>query len=157
MTRKNLFLIGITLVLAALYVIYFTDWFHSDGVQISHTSRPVTQRVGNPRIQAVFDASAPVIFFFDKELRLTRLKVFLVSELQTNQFALPLWHLVSDSNSPPLKNLTYGMPVRGMHTANKGQFAQPLVPGNLYRLFIEAGDRKGQHDFEAKPKLKGRS
>lgn len=151
MTKKNLILILLTLVLAGVYVVYFTDWFRAAGVQISHTYRPPRQRPGNQRLQAIFDASAPVTFFFQRELKLTRLQVFAVAELETNRHALPLWHLVSDSNSPPTKYITYGLPFRGMRPANKGQVPQPLVPGTTYRLFLEAGELKGQHDFEAKP------
>ena len=38
------------------------------------------------------------------DLKLTQMKVFAVAELETNKFALPLWHMVSDSNSPPVKS-----------------------------------------------------
>jgi len=154
MTKKNLFLIGVTLALAVVYGVFFTDWFRTHGIQISHTSRPVPQqRAANPRLQAIFESSAPVTFFFRPELRLTRLKVFAVSELETNRYALPVWHMVSESNTPPVDSLVYGITLRGMHPANKGQFAQPLVPGVNYRLLVEAGDLKGQHDFVPRPKL----
>ena len=48
------------------------------------------------------------------------------------------------------------MPLRGLHAANKGQVPKPLTPGMTYRLFVEAGELKGEHDFEAKPKMSGR-
>lgn len=155
MTKKNLFLILFTLALAGVYIVYFSDWFRPAGVQIEYTIRPPRQRPGDARLQAVLKASAPITFIFHPALKLTRVQVFAVAELETNRYALPVWHVVSDSNSPPTKYLTYGMPFRGLRPANKGQFPQPLVPGANYRLFVEAGDLKGQRDFEAKPKLAG--
>jgi hypothetical protein len=159
MTKKNLFLIGITVALGVVYLIFFTEMFRTPGIQIEYTSRqqPNRQRLGNPRLQAIFDATAPVTFFFPRELRLTQVKVFSVPELETNKYPLPLWHMVSESNSVSLKFFTYGLPIRGMHPANKGQDPKPLVPGADYRVFIEAGERKGQRDFKPNPNPSSRA
>jgi len=70
-----------------------------------------------------------------------------VREIGDQQYPRPIWHLVSDSNSVPTKDLVYGIPVRGMRPSVKGATPDPLEPGEKYRLLIEAGSLKGQHDF----------
>jgi hypothetical protein len=60
---------------------------------------------------------------------------------------MPIWHLVSNSNSVPIKDFTYGMAIKGMQPKIKGAVADPLVPGMAYRLFVEAGEIKLTHDF----------
>ena len=40
------------------------------------------------------------------------------------------------------------MPIRGMRPTVKGATPDPLEPGVKYRLLIEAGSRKAEHDFE---------
>jgi hypothetical protein len=39
------------------------------------------------------------------------------------------------------------MDVPGMRPALKGVTAEPLDPRQTYRLLVEAGSMKGQHDF----------
>ena len=56
--------------------------------------------------------------------------------------------MVSDSNSVPIKELVYGMYIRGMRPSVKGATPDPLQPGVKYRLLIEAGPLKAEHDFE---------
>jgi len=93
----------------------------------------------------------PVIFGFDRNLKLTCLKVIPVSALETNKYALPIWHLVSESNSVPIKDFSYGTRIAGMHPAVNGAVPDPLEPGVKYRLLIEAGSLKAQHDFVTTP------
>jgi hypothetical protein len=152
MTKKPLFLVVLLLVLAGVYIVFFTDWFKGKSIQIVYTLRPpLTGRRVNPAAKAVSTEVLPVIFGFDRKVQLTMVKVVPVAELETNKYPQAVWHLVTDSNTPPVKSLVYGMPQRGMRPANKGQVPQPLVPGVKYRLFIEAGDLKGQEDFKTKP------
>jgi hypothetical protein len=140
MTKKNWLLTAIAVVLAALYVVYFTDWFKPKKIIISHTALRAMTQPG---------ATLPLLLFsFNGSFRLTELKVVPLAEWQTNQHVLPVWHLVSDSNSMPVKIIHYGGGIRGMKPAVAGKHADPLDPDIVYRLFVTAGSIKGQHDFK---------
>ena len=60
-----------------------------------------------------------------------------------NPLATPVWHLVSDSNSVPMRAFRYGQGIRGMKPAFKGVKPYPLMPGTVYRLIVSAGDATG--------------
>lgn len=152
MTRRKL--IGTSLLLLTLLglCIYVNrDWFASEGIQISHRSIPRGSSVSRGRGAAVSKAS-PVIFGFDPSLRLNSLKVVSVAELATNKYPHALWEMVSSSNSVPLRSLEYGQWIRGMYPKVPNARPEPLQPGETYRLLIQAGSLKGQHDFEAAPR-----
>jgi hypothetical protein len=70
-----------------------------------------------------------------------------VSALESNKYALPAWELKSDSNSAPIKMFSYGERIRGMQPIVSNSRPEPLDPGATYRLFVEAGAQKAQHDF----------
>lgn len=130
MTKKNWALIGIVVVLGVLYVIFFTNLF-----------RPKTILIGD------MERFGRVEFGFNQSYALTYLKVVSVSELESNKYALPVWELKSDSNSIPIRAFRYGQWIHGMQPAVKGTHAEPLEHGAKYRLFVEAGSLKAQHDF----------
>jgi hypothetical protein len=142
MTKKNWALILIALALAVVYAIYFTDWFKPKTIQIVHTSRTLRPR----SMQA--NAQPNLIFGLNRAYRLTEIKVVPLAEFQTNPNALPLWHLVSSSNSAPVKIFGYGQKIRGMNSAVPGAHPQPLESNIVYRLLLTAGKFTGQHDFE---------
>jgi hypothetical protein len=90
----------------------------------------------------------PVVFGFDGgKLKLTSIKVVPVSAIETNKYPEPIWHLVSESNSVPVKDFMYGMRIAGMHPAVQGATPDALEPNVKYRLLIEAGAFKAEHDF----------
>ena len=72
---------------------------------------------------------------------------FGASPAATNAAAPALWHLVSDSNSVPVKGFLYGDYIRGMKPYVKGSRPQPLATNVTYRLFVKAGSLQGEHDF----------
>lgn len=144
MTKKNLCLIGIAVLLAAVYVAFFTEWFKPQTVKIFHTSRNL--RVRN----AQTGAQPGLIFGINRQLKLTDIKVVPLTALQTNQNNLPVWHLVSDSNSVPVKSFFYGQFIRGLKPAVPGSRPQALETNVTYRLIVEAGKVRGEHDFELK-------
>jgi hypothetical protein len=149
MTRKQWTLIALAVLLGGVSLYLNQDWFAKENIQIVSRSRP--GRGTMSRHGKRFTASEgiePLFFSFDRNLRLTSLKVIAVSEIETNKYPRPVWSLVSDSNSVPVKDLAYGMPIYGMRPSVKGATAEPLEPGAKYRLFIEAGLRKAEHDFE---------
>ena len=154
MTKKQVVLLVVAVVLVGLYVCYFTDWFATESIQIVHTIRPYTpppMRRGRPRADDN-PAANPVSFGFNHKCRLTEIKVIPVSDLATNKYAHPIWHLVSESNSVPTKAFVYGMNIEGMHPKVPGARPDPLEPGIAYRLFVSTTDLKGEHDFKTTPR-----
>jgi len=151
MTKKNWTLLLLALVLGGLSLYLNKDWFRHGNIQIYHRSRPA--RVAFFRKNRADDSAIdPLVFGFSRELKLTSLKVFAVSALETNKLAVPLWNLTTDSNSVPIQDFTYGMPIRGMRPALKGALPEPLQPNVKYRLCVEALSFKGEHDFVPNPR-----
>ncbi len=143
--KKNYFLVIVAIVLAAVYAIYFTDWFQPKTIQIFHTYRNLHPR--NP----VRDGTLPALHFgMGRALKLTEIKVVPLAEYQTNQNTLPLWHLVSDSNSVPIESFFYGQFIRGLKPEVPGSRSKSLTNDVVYRLIVIAGKAKGEHDFELK-------
>jgi hypothetical protein len=150
MTRKHVMLVALAVLLGGISLYLNKDWFASDDIHIFHRSRPA--RGGffrrNPKRPEPQPAVQPLFFSFDRKLKLTSLKVIPVQELETNRHPHPIWNLISDSNSVPVKDLIYGRPIPGMRPTVKGATPDPLQPGVKYRLLIESGSRKVEHDFE---------
>jgi hypothetical protein len=144
MSRKNIFLLLFVAVLATVYAIYFTDWFAPKTFKIFHTSRNFRpQRPG----QALHGILPSLQFGVSRELRLTEIRVVPLAAWETNRHALPLWHLVTESNSVPVKSFDYGRNIPGLHPALKGTHAELPETNVTYRLFITAGKFSAQHDF----------
>lgn len=142
MTKKIWMLLSFAAVLAVAYVIFFTSWFRSGNLQIYHTLR-------TPRSRLQTAQTPPALLFvLNRSVGLTRLKVVPLDQFQTNQSVLPLWHMVSDSNSIPIKSFMYGQPIRGMKPMVAGSHAQPLASNIVYRLIVEAGSMTGHNDFK---------
>jgi hypothetical protein len=153
MTKRNWFLIFTALVLAGVYIFYFTDWFTPKVIHIISTNQRVTRirRARNPNADST---TVPIIFKLGRPYKLTELKVVALDEWQANKNCLPLWHLIADTNSVPIdRPFIYGQNIRGMKPEVPGLRAQPLQPGVKYRLFVTDGSAKGEHDFQpvAKP------
>jgi hypothetical protein len=144
MTKKNLWLILLAIGLTTVYVVWFTDWFRPKTVFIYHTNRNLR---GTP---ARGNTLPSLIFGVKPQVRFTELKVVSLTELETNKDAEPVWHLVSDSNSVPMKSFFYGEYIAGMRPKIKGVRVEALETNVTYRMFITAGKIKGQHDFEFK-------
>jgi len=142
--KKNWLLIAAAVVLAVVYLVCFTDWFKPKTIQIFHTCRILHSRKHHGEMEPT------LIFGINQPLRLTEIKVVPLAAYQANPTTLPLWHLVSDSNSVPVKTFIYGQPIRGLKPEVAGVRAQPLTNDVTYRLIIVAGQFKGEHDFELK-------
>jgi len=155
MTRKQWTLIGLAIALAALSLYLNKDWFAGDNIHIYHRSRPA--RAGLYRGRQRKDdnpAVNPIIFGFGRKLKLLSIKVVPEAEYETNKHAHAIWHLVSETNSVPTKDFTYGQPIGGMHPEIKGASPEPLEPGVKYRLFVETAKMKAEHDFIPDPRPK---
>jgi hypothetical protein len=152
MTRKIWLWLAVAVLLGGFSLYLNRDWFAKDRIQIYHRSRParavMLRRKGPPDDSLV----NPIIFGFDRRLKLKSVQVIPLSEIQTNKYPHPIWHLVSESNSVPTKDFMYGARIPGLHPAIKGAVPDPLEPGVPYRLIVEAGDFKGEHDFVPVPR-----
>jgi hypothetical protein len=144
MNKKSWVLVALAIVLGAVYLIHFTSWFKPKVMLISHNERfgEINFNLGTP-------------------YRLTDIKVVSVSALASNKYALPAWELKSDSNSAPIKLFSYGQRIHGMKPLVSNAQAEPLTPGETYRLFVDAGPQKAQYDFKLDsnfaPRERGRS
>ena len=138
-----------TVLLGGFSLYLNKDWFAKENIQIFHRSRPArTMRARNRGASAEIE---PIVFGFDNAIKLTSLKVILVDDLETNKYPHAIWHLISDSNSVPVKDFTYGSPIAGMRPAVSGLSPESLEPGTKYRLIVEAGKLKANHDFVPVP------
>ena len=148
MTKKNILLIIFALSLAGVSIYLNRGRFASQPLSIGSRSiqRPTPMRRG------INDPAKPLVFLMNRRERLTAVKVVLVSEIQTNTHPHPVWELVSNSNSVPTKEFTYGANIRGMHPSVQGAAAAPLQPGVQYRVCVEAGSSKAEHDFTPVPR-----
>ncbi|HEY3761212.1 MAG TPA: hypothetical protein VGN23_05645 [Verrucomicrobiae bacterium] len=135
MNKKNYALIGLVLVLAAVYVVYFTDWFRSKPIIISHTSRPMG-RTGHEAL----------LFSLGGDYSVTEIEVVPLDEWQTNRLAQPLWHVKGDGTDP-VNHFAYGQRMDGLDPVVDGTHAESLQPGVKYRIFVSGDSRKGSHDF----------
>jgi len=152
MTKKTIQTISVIILLGGLSLYLNRDRFTPDVIQLSH--RSLTPRGWLARPQAAKDPANEVIFLLSRSLRLEAVKVALVSDAETNKFPHAIWSLVSDSNSLPVKEFIYGMTIRGMRLEHKGVGADPLQPGTSYRIFVQAGSDKLQHDFIPTPRAR---
>ncbi len=145
MTKQPLTAIVLAISLGGILLYLNRDWFAKDPIQIYHRVQLGRSFAG--RYRADSSPGTPVFFGFNRKLKLTLIKIVPLGETQTNQFAQPLWEMISDSNSLPTKGFVYGLPVPGMRPYLKGAAAKPLVPGVPYRLLVQARSLKAQHDF----------
>jgi hypothetical protein len=153
MSKKNVLLLAACfLAVAGFYFYLYKDSFGKPVIQISHTIRP---KGWSPRRRITpaspdQEATDVVTFRLGGEYKLTSIKVISIPELTTNKYAEPVWELASDSNSVPTQAFSYGLRIRGMHPRVKGQQPVPLAPNTPYRLFVQAGYLRGEHDFTIK-------
>jgi hypothetical protein len=153
MTNKNILIVALVFLLGGLSLYLNRDWFATEEIHISHRSSSPRNLLKQARAAKtrVKTAANPVVFFLNRKVKLTSVKVVLASDIQTNEYPHAIWNLVSDSNSIPVRDFIYGAPIRGMRLAVKGVPADPLQPGVNYRLLIEAGSDKAEHDFVPVP------
>jgi hypothetical protein len=148
MTTKQWMLILLTIMLGAFSLYLNRDWFAQDNIQVYHRCRPARFVPG--RLAAGSDVES-LMFGFDRRLKLTSLKMVPIEALKTNAYAHAVWELVSDSNSVPIKDFTYGMDIGGMRPPIEGLTPEALEPGVPYRLLVRAGKQRVTHDFTLQP------
>ncbi len=145
MTKSTIVLIAVLVVIAGVYVVYFTDLFAPTTIQILAQVRPSRAvQAGPPGLTSTY----PVSFAFDRKLRLTEVRVVNSEDAATNKFPHALWHLIADSNSVPTKAILYGQPLRGLKSKVPHARPDPLEPDVKYKLYVTAGKLKGQIEFK---------
>jgi hypothetical protein len=140
MFSKQTVLIVLAVVLAGIYVCFFTDWINRPHIQIIAQTRPIQPTGPTAKVY-------PVSFLLDGKYQLTSVKVVPVGAYQTNKHAPALWHLLTYTNAPPVEGFVYGQRIPGMRPSLTNSRPQKLEPDTIYRLFVEAGRAKGQIDF----------
>jgi len=138
-------------VIALLALSLYLNWGRFGSVPLEIADRSMPPRGWTVRL-AKNSPSQPIIFMFNQKLKLTSVKVVDLAAYETNKYVVPLWRLTSSSNSIPTKEFVYGANIPGMHPEVKGAAADPLQPGVTYRLLLEAGSIKAEHDFKPVPK-----
>jgi hypothetical protein len=153
MTKNGIVLTVVALLLACIYVYFFTDLLVKPRMQIIPVIRP-DRPSSIPRSDD--NQVYPVAFKLDREYRLTSVKVLVAAEVATNKYAPPLWHMVSDSQSAPTDAIVYGGQIKGMKPKVPRARPSPLEPGVPYLLIVEAGNVVGQTNFATKAVVKTR-
>jgi hypothetical protein len=143
MTKKNWLLVIFLIALAAVYVIWFTDWFKPKTFHVSHTIRQM-----HFRRRGAINTEPALIFGVEPPQEVTEIKIVSLADFEKDPETLPIWHLISDSNSPPTRDFVYGQRVRGLRPSIAGAEAGELQTNMVYRIFIKAGRARGQQDFE---------
>lgn len=147
MTITNKTWIGLAVALVAgIYIYVYAGWFKPAQVQIFHRLTAGRQFRGRQHLQTVAP-ELTVVFGLEQKLKLTEVKVVPLVAGETNKEALAVWHLVSKSNSVPVKGFLYGDHIRGMEPYVNGTRPHPLETNVTYRLTVRAGSAEGQHDF----------
>ena len=151
MTKNTIVLVVVAVILGAVYVVYFSDWFQTQSIQIIPTIRPSGGRRVATAPRAKGDAQTyDVTFGFDGSYAFTKIQVFAAEDLQTNKYPAPFWDLISDSKSAPVKYLLYGDPPKGMKPSVPRARALPLQADVEYVLKLEAGKIRAQTNFHTR-------
>jgi hypothetical protein len=140
MKNRTLFLVLTALILGAVYAYKFTDWFAKKEIQIKYRSMPRRSAASGKTVS----------FYLDKEYKITSIKVISVDDAATNKYPRALWYLVSDSNSVPVTDFTYGALIAGMKPKIAGVPPEPLQGAGNYRVEIQAGKFKGEKVFQTR-------
>ncbi|HTA30948.1 MAG TPA: hypothetical protein VK731_10705 [Candidatus Cybelea sp.] len=141
MQKRELTWIALLLALIGLYFWLFPHRFDKKQMSIHASLRPARQA----------DAAVSLVFFgLNDDFRLTSVKVIPFDGDKFNPLGHPVWHLISDSNSAPTRAFRYGQNIKGMKPAPKDTQADPLEPGMVYRIAVEAGSVTASTDFRAK-------
>jgi hypothetical protein len=123
------------------------DYFRKEGIQISHRLSPWMQ-ARRPGARNPNDLGMPVTFMLNGFYKLSSVRVVESTKIETNKYAVPVWRIISDSNSVPTSSFNYGGYIKGMHPEAKGSRPEPLQTGVKYRLTVVTDKNlEAQHDF----------
>ena len=154
MNKKNLLLLLLTVLLTGVAIYLFKDSLKTEPIHIAYSLRPAPesrQTLANRRDTPSGKRGFILSFALDQKVQLNSIQVFHLDDALTNKYPHAIWHLTSDSNSVPLKSFDYGAGVRGMRPSVKGATAEPLQPGQSYRLQVKARGEIAERDFQMPP------
>jgi hypothetical protein len=141
MQKREMMWIAGLVALIGLYVLLFHNRFAREQMTIHPSLRPARRA----------DATVFQVFFaLNDAFRLTSVKVIALEGDKFNPLDHPAWDLISDSNSVPTRAFRYGQNIQGMKPALKDARPDPLEPGVVYRIAVEAGSVTASEDFRAK-------
>lgn len=140
------------MVVLGLYAYVYRDAFRAKEIVVTH------RVVVGPPVRGVSRTNENIkltqlAFGLDRKCELTEIKVIPVAALGAGSNAVPLWHVVSDSNSVPVKVFAYGDHIRGLRPLVQKSRPMPLEPNVTYRLSVRAGRASGQHDFSVRERI----
>lgn len=141
--RKNSVLLVCLAATIAIYVAVFTDGHKAKKIQILKAVYPAGILPGT--------STETMVFCLDHPYPLTSVKVVPTEEAQTNKFAHPVWHMVADPSSQPVRTFRYGASLPGMHPEVDTAEPEPLDPDTSYSLVVESGGLKGELTFQLSP------
>lgn len=139
MKKREIFWIAVLLLVAGAYYHFFGGRFAGRQLAIHASLRP------SRRAEA---AVYPVYFTLNDDFRLTSVKVVPLEDGQINPATMPVWNLVSESNSAPTRAFFYGQHIRGMKPALANVQPDPLTPGVIYRITLSSGNLTAAMDFK---------
>ncbi|MCD6049713.1 MAG: hypothetical protein K0Q55_1116 [Verrucomicrobia bacterium] len=142
MNLKAIILSTVTIALAVVYAVYFTDWFRPKNIQIITQIRPML-RPGSSQ------GAYPVAFGLNSKYEITSIQVYPSKALATNELTPPVWSMEGAPKSNPVKAFSYAGDVPGMKPAVAGVPPTPLQIGEEYLLIIEADGKTGKTNFIA--------
>jgi hypothetical protein len=143
---KFIFLIVLILGLGGFSLYLNRDRFAKTPIQISHRLSPWLQ-TKRPGARGP-DLGMPVTFMLNGFYQLKSLRVVDAAGYQTNKYIIPVWRIISDSNSVPVSSFNYGGYIKGMRPETKGIRPEALRPGTTYRMFLVTDqDLAAEHDF----------
>jgi hypothetical protein len=138
--REIKWLVALAVLAGFYYYIFHTRFAARPVMTINASPRPA-RRAGATVL--------PIFFTLNTDFRLTSVEVLPLEGTKFNPHALPVWHLISDSNSLPTRAFIYGQPIRGMKPAVAGTRPDQLTPGTAYRILVAAGKLTASRDFTA--------
>lgn len=151
MSKTKIISVAILLIGLIGFSLYLNrDYFRTEGIQITHRLSP-WMRDKRPATRGN-DLGVPVTFMLNGFYQLTSVRVFEAAKIATNKYAVPVWRIISDSNSVPTSSFNYGSYIKGMHPEVKGSRPEALQPGITYRLVVATDKNlEAQHDFTITP------
>jgi len=133
MNKQTIFLVGVALVLATLYIANFTDWLKHKNIQVFWRISP---------------ASGAVAFYLDKAYPLSSVEVVSTEDAKTNKYPHALWHMVAQTAPPPTATFNYGAEIPGMKPEVSTALPEPLQPNVEYSLVVQSETGlKGEKSF----------
>src|SRR5262245_9816745 len=136
--KSGLLIASVALVVIGLYAYVYHDAFRPNEIEITHrvATGPPVRGVSRTNLNLVV---TQLVFGLDRKYKLTEVKVTTVGTQQSSTNTAPSWHLISDSNSIPVKVFAYGDHIRGLRPLVRKGRPMPLESNVTYRLLVRAG------------------